>query len=203
MSKTDREMTAGSCRHGVTLVEILIALVIMALAILPAIGAFTSSYGTATRQLEEEIALKLGESVVSVLLTANYDQLISGTLGTLPLNIQTPDGDFSGALNFTGMTASSSAVVIGRASYSVSVAVSTLFRAQNIEIQHDDALVFSFRNFELPPGPPVPFPPPDPLPPGLVATYSCFDNLVCLKVRVDYGHREAIELETFRADMSQ
>lgn len=206
MSRTDRAMAAGVSRKGVTLVEILIALFIMALAILPAIGAFSTSYGTATRQLEEEIALKLGESVVSVLLTANYDRLVSGTLGTLPLNIQTPNGDFSGALAFTGMTASAGAVVIGHASYSISVEINTLFRAQNMDAPHNDALVFSYRNFELPPGPPPPPPPlplPGPVPPAPVATYSCFDDLVCLKVRVDYGHREAVELETFRADMSR
>lgn len=193
---------AGVPRKGVTLVEILVALFIMALAILPAIGAFSSSYGVATRQLEQEIALKLGESVVNVLLTANYDRLISGSLGNIPLNIQTPSGDFKGALLFTGMTASSTSVTIGRASYAISAQVTTLFRAQNIETPHNDALVFGFRDFAPPPGPPGP-PPPGPPPPPPVATYSCFDDLVCLRVRVDYGQREAVELETFRADMSR
>ncbi|HAE40637.1 MAG TPA: hypothetical protein DCG57_18685 [Candidatus Riflebacteria bacterium] len=202
MSRTGRMADfAGSARRGVTLVEILVALFIMALAILPAIGAFSSSYGVASRQLEQEIALKLGESVVSVLLTANYDRLLAGNLGAIPLNIQTPSGDFSGSLEFTGMTASSAAVTIGRASYRISAQVTTLFRAQNIETPHDDALVFGFRDFAPPPLPLGP-PPPGP-PPPLVATYSCFDDLVCLRVRVEYGQREAVELETFRADMSK
>ncbi|EKD82005.1 MAG: hypothetical protein ACD_39C01524G0001, partial [uncultured bacterium] len=149
MSRTGR-MTefAGFTRKGVTLVEILIALFIMALAILPAIGAFSTSYGAATRQLEQELALKLGESVVNVLLTANYDRLITGTLGALPLNIQTPSGDFSGSLVFTGMTASAASVTIGRASYGISAQVTTLFRAQNIDTPHGDALVFSYRNYD-------------------------------------------------------
>ena len=97
------------------------------------------------------------------------------------------------------MTASSTSVTIGRASYAISAQVTTLFRAQNIETPHNDALVFGFRDFAPPPGPPPPGPPPPPP----VATYSCFDDLVCLRVRVDYGQREAVELETFRADMSR
>lgn len=205
MSRTGKRITLPDLRRGVTLIEILIALVIMALAILPAIGAFSTSYGTATRQLEQEIALKLGESVVSVLLTANYEKLANGNLGTVPLNIQTPSGDFRGSLVFAGKLASSTSVSIGRASYTISAAVTTLFRAQNIDVPHNDALVFSYRNYDLgslPPPPPGP-PPPGPILPGPIATYSCFDDLVCIKVRVDYGHREAVELETFRADMSR
>ncbi len=202
MSRTDRLKSLVKSRCGVSLVEILVALVIMALAILPAIGAFSTSYGTATRQLEQETALKLGEAVVNVLLTVNYDKLLSGTLGTVPLNIQTPSGEFKGSIMFSGMTASSSAVAIGRASYTVGVWVNTVFRAQNIDTPHDDALVFGFRSFDLPPGPP-PLPPPPPAPPAPVATYSCFDDLICVKVRVDYGQREAVDLETFRADMSR
>ncbi|PKL50283.1 MAG: hypothetical protein CVV42_03240 [Candidatus Riflebacteria bacterium HGW-Riflebacteria-2] len=199
MKRTGRHGTALSTRCGVSLVEILVALVIMALAILPAIGAFSTSYGTATRQIEQETALKLGEAVINVLLTVNYNKLLEGSLDTIPLNIQTPSGEFKGSLEFSGMTASSTAVAIGRASYSVSVWVNTVFRAQNIETPHNDALVFGFRDFEAPPGPP----PVPPAPPAPVATYSCFDDLVCVKVRVDYGQREAVDLETFRADMSR
>ena len=202
MSRTDRLAEPANTRRGVSLVEILVALVIMALAILPAIGAFSTSYGTATRQIEQETALKLGAAVVNVLLSANYDKLITGTLGTVPLNIQTPTGAFSGSLEFTGMTASSTSVAIGRATYSISARVATVFRAQNIDTPHNDALVFGFRDFAAPPVPPGP-PPPPPAPPAPVATYSCFDDLVCIKVRVDYGQREAIDLETFRADMSR
>lgn len=201
MSRTGRKIILPGLRQGVTLIEILIALVIMALAILPAIGAFSTFYGTATRQLEQEIALKLGESVVSVLLTANYEKLANGNLDTVPLNIQTPSGDFSGSLVFTGKLASSTSVSIGRASYTISAAVSTLFRAQNIEAPHNDALMFSFKNYAPPPVVPGGGPPPPP--PEPIATYSCFDDLICIKVRVDYGHREVIELETFRADMSR
>jgi hypothetical protein len=193
-----------SNRRAVTLVEILIALIIMALAILPAIGAFSTSYGTATRQIEQETALKIGEATVNVLLSVNYEKIVSGTLGSVPLNIQTPAGMFNGSLVFDGMLASSTSVNIGRASYQVNARVQTLFRAQNIDVPHNDALVFSFQNFDLPPGAPPPVPVgPGPVPPAPVATYSCFDDLVCIKVKVDYGQREPVELETFRADMSR
>ena len=95
-----RRTTRANCRPlckmgaGISLVEILMALFILAIAVLPAIGSFSSFYGVATRQMEQEMALKLGEAVINVLMTTTYSELVKGTLTSLPLNIQTPSGTF-------------------------------------------------------------------------------------------------------------
>ncbi|MDD3146711.1 MAG: hypothetical protein PHD82_05370 [Candidatus Riflebacteria bacterium] len=187
----------GLFRSGLSLVEILMALFIMTLAVLPAIGAFSGYYGVATRQMEQEIALKLGEAVVNVLLTTNYTELVKGNLTGLPLNIQTPSGNFAGNLNFENGMATSTAVEIGRASYKISAAVKKVFIAQDIFTPHTDALEFSWLPADAPP------PPPGPPMPAAIATYSCRDDLICIKVSVDYGGARPFELATFRADMAQ
>lgn len=183
-------------RAGLSLVEILVALVILAMAVLPAIGTFSSYYGVATRQMEQEIALKLGEAVINVMMSTTYSNLVLGNLTSLPLNIQTPSGSFEGNLNFSGGNATATPITIGRTKYIVGAQVKTIFRAQNINAPHSDALEFSY---QLPP-PPISGGGP---PPPVVATYSCFDDLLCIRVTVDYGGPRPVELATFRADMTR
>ena len=43
-------------KSGVSLVEIIVALLILALAALPAVGTFSSYYATSTKQMEQEMA---------------------------------------------------------------------------------------------------------------------------------------------------
>ncbi len=200
---SDERISLISCpsrRAGLSLVEILMALFILTIAVLPAIGAFSGYYGVATRQMEQEMALKLGEAVVNVLMAANYSELKDGAIPPLPLNIQTPSGSFAGTLTFTGGYASGSAVTIGKTKYVVGAEVKKVFLAQNISAPHNNALEFSWIS---PDAPPVPagggaLPPPPP-----VATYSCFNDLICLKVTVDFGGAKPVELATFRADMAR
>ena len=196
---------------GVSLVEILMALFILAIAVLPAIGSFSTFYGVATRQMEQEMALKLGEAVVNVLMTTTYSELVKGTLTNLPLNIQTPSGTFAGTLNFSGSSATSTPIIIGKTSYIVGAQITKVFVAQDTYNPHNTALEFSW----LPPkgpggpggGPPPPVPPPVPPvgapPPSMIATYSCHDDLLCILVSVDYGGPALFKLATFRADMTR
>ncbi|HMM60292.1 MAG TPA: prepilin-type N-terminal cleavage/methylation domain-containing protein [Candidatus Rifleibacterium sp.] len=189
-----------SRRAGLSLVEILMALLILTIAVLPAIGAFSGYYGVATRQMMQEMALKLGEAVVNVLMTANYSELKEGAIPALPLNIQTPSGSFSGTMSFAGGYASGTPVTIGKTKYIIGAEVKKIFLAQNIGTPHNNALEFSWIS---PDAPPPPFgggaaPPPPP-----IATYSCFNDLICLKVTVDFGGAKPIELATFRADMAR
>lgn len=189
-----------SRRAGLSLVEILMALFILTIAVLPAIGTFSGYYGVATRQMEQEMALKLGEAVVNVLMTANYSKLKDGTIPALPLNIQTPSGNFSGTLTFTGGYASGTPVTIGKTKYIIGAEVRKIFLAQNIAAPHNNALEFSWISSNAPPGPPVGAGAPPPPP---IATYSCFNDLICLKVTVDFGGAKPVELATFRADMAR
>lgn len=190
-------------RKGVTLVEILMALVILALAILPVIGTFSKYYGVASRQMEQEIALKIGEAAMNKLMSHKYSDLAKAANFSLPLNFQIPSGAFAGSLVFAGGTGKSAPIKIGKSSYVVSAVVDKVFIAQNLSIQHSNALEFKYALD------PIELPPPDTLPPGppplaLVATYSCFDDLVSIKLRVNYGGpKDSVELSTFRADMTK
>ena len=175
------------------------ALLILTIAVLPAIEHFPAT-SVATRQMEQEMALKLGEAVVNVLMTANYSELKEGAIPALPLNIQTPSGSFSGTMSFAGGYASGTPVTIGKTKYIIGAEVKKIFLAQNIGTPHNNALEFSWIS---PDAPPPPFgggaaPPPPP-----IATYSCFNDLICLKVTVDFGGAKPIELATFRADMAR
>ncbi len=184
--------TTCQARAGMSLVEILMALFILTIAVLPAIGTFSGYYGVATRQMEQEMALKLGEGVINVLMTTTYSDLVKGTLTNLPLNIQTPSGTFVGTLNFTGESATSTPILIGKTSYIVGAEVKKVFLAQNIDTPHNNALLFSW---QLPETASAATP--------VIATYSCRDDLLCIKVSVNYGGQNQFKLATFRADMTR
>lgn len=188
-----------SRRAGLSLIEILMALIVLTIAVLPAIGTFSGYYGVATRQMDQEMALKLGEAVVNVLMAANYSELKDGAIPSLPLNIQTPSGSFAGTMTFSGGYASGTPVTIGKTKYIIGAEVKKVFLAQNITAPHNNALEFSWISSDAPPvsgGGGAPPPPP-------VATYSCFNDLICIKVSVDFGGAKPVELATFRADMAR
>ncbi len=183
---------ACPARAGMSLVEILMALFILTIAVLPAIGTFSGYYGVATRQMDQEMALKLGEGVINVLMTTTYSDLVLHKLTSLPLNIQTPSGTFVGTLNFSGDSATSSAIVIGKTSYTVGAEIKRVFEAQNIDTPHKNAMEFSWQL-------------PDSVSASgaVIATYSCRDDLLCIKVSVSYGGQNQFKLATFRADMTR
>ncbi|HNS08471.1 MAG TPA: prepilin-type N-terminal cleavage/methylation domain-containing protein [Candidatus Ozemobacteraceae bacterium] len=199
LQKTILLLHCPSRRAGLSLIEILMALFILTIAVLPAIGTFSGYYGVATRQMEQEMALKLGEAVVNVLMTANYSLLKDGAIPSLPLNIQTPSGSFAGTLTFAGSYASGTPVTIGKTRYIIGAEVKKIFLAQDITAPHNNALEFSWISPDAPPVPSAGAAPPPPP----VATYSCFNDLICLKVTVDFGGAKPIELATFRADMAR
>ena len=199
LQKTILLLHCPSRRAGLSLIEILMALFILTIAVLPAIGTFSGYYGVATRQMEQEMALKLGEAVVNVLMTANYSLLKDGAIPSLPLNIQTPSGSFAGTLTFAGGYASGTPVTIGKTRYIIGAEAKKIFLAQHITAPHNNALEFSWISPDAPPVPSAGAAPPPPP----VATYSCFNDLICLKVTVDFGGAKPIELATFRADMAR
>ncbi len=193
-SKTHRQ------RRGISLVEILMALLILSIAVLPAVGTFSNYYGVATRQMDQEIALKLGESVISLLMNTAYSDLAQGKLTDLPMNFQTPSGSIEGTLSFNGYNATGT-IEIGRVKHVINSSISKVFTAQNLDSPHKNALQFTWQSADPPPPMPIGAPPP---PPGSnIASYSCFDDLLCIKVSVHYGPGNPIELAVFRADMTK
>jgi prepilin-type N-terminal cleavage/methylation domain-containing protein len=190
--------------RGVTLVEIMMALVILALAILPVIGTFSKYYGVATRQLDQEIALKIGEAAMNKLMAHKYSDMVKGESFTVPLDFQTPSGTLTGQMNFDGGTGVSGPIKIGKVTYQISARIDKVFVAQNLSSLHTKALMFRFPvdPVGMPPGPPPQVGASLPL--AIIATYSSFDDLVAIKLKVDFGGpKDKVELTSFRADMTR
>ncbi|MFZ5951792.1 MAG: type IV pilus modification PilV family protein [Candidatus Rifleibacteriota bacterium] len=192
-----------SNRSGVTLVEIMMAIVILALAVLPVIGTFSKFYGTASRQLEQETALKISEATMNKLMSHRYSELVTGSSFNLALDFQTPAGVLTGSLSFGGSTGSSGPIKIGNVTYNITAEVEKVFIAQDILTPHPNAMELKYAmdptDPAAPPAPPIPGPPPL----AVIATYSCSDDLIMIKLKVNYGGPKDVELVSFRADMSR
>ncbi len=184
-----------SKRSGVTLVEIMMAIVILALAVLPVIGSFSKFYGTASRQLEQETALKISEATMNKLMSHQYSELVTGASFSLPLDFRTPEGVLTGSLNFAGSTGNSGPVKIGNVTYNITAEVEKVFIAQDILTPHPNAMELKY------PIDPPPVPPSHDL--AAIATYSCSDDLIMIRLKVNYGGPKDVELMSFRADMSR
>ena len=77
-----------------TLTEILMALLVLAMAVFPLIRSFTQNQALAVRQLEKEIALKVAEAALNAAMSGPYDLLTRGSGATganLPLRVELPN----------------------------------------------------------------------------------------------------------------
>ena len=187
------------CRKAVTLIEILIAVFILAVAVLPVVGTFSKFYGLASRQMEQETALKIAEAAMNKLISHRYSDLAGNKAFTVPLEFVTPEGAISGNLDFAGNMATSTPIVMGNTVFRINSSVERIFVAQNINSPHDKALEFKY---------PVSLPPPStggPPPTPVMTTYSSFDDLLMIKLRVVFGSgtKDIVELSSFRADMNK
>jgi prepilin-type N-terminal cleavage/methylation domain-containing protein len=177
----------GRSSAGVTLIEVMMALAIMAVAVFPILGAFTKFYGVSTKQLDQEIALKVGEATMNKLLEHKFSQLAKSQSFTInDLNFKTPNGNLTGVLNFDGKIGKSSKLKLGKSVYEIEFIVTKLFKAD------DPAAAIKF------------------VYPYLLSnsvdedTYSCRDDFLALKVIVRYSQPvKEIELIAFRADMTK
>ena len=194
-------------KSGVSLVEIIVALLILAMAALPAVGTFSTYYATSTKQMEQEMALKIAESVVNLINTLSYDMIIDKTLNKVPLDIQTPDGTVQGTLTFVepgpqmiGQSADGKTpghpdnlylkgfcedIQINRVKYRIEIDVIKEFRSQSYEVPHDDAMDFYYYNFSS----------------SETFRYSSFDPAFVFNITVGFGKAKPIKLSSFRADM--
>ena len=193
-------------KSGVSLVEVIIALLILTLAALPAIGTFSTYYSTSTKQMEQEMALKIAESVVNLMHTVSYDMILDKTLKTVPLDIQTPDGTIQGSLVFKeagpqmiGLSADGKTpgnnklylqgtcenIQINRIKYKVDVDVLSEFRPQSLIKEHKEAMDFYYYDETA----------------SETLRYSSQDYSFIFNVSVSFGKSKPIKLSSFRADM--
>lgn len=60
---------------GLSLLEIMGALLIVGLAVLPMMRSFSQGYALAGRRIDQEIAVRMAESTMNTLMSLNFDQL--------------------------------------------------------------------------------------------------------------------------------
>jgi prepilin-type N-terminal cleavage/methylation domain-containing protein len=174
-------------KRGVTLIEITVAIFVLGAAAIPMIGLFTGYYDTSTRQLEQDMALKIGESTINYLMNRKYSDLSESKLTTESIDINTNSGTVPLKLIFNGPSSSATQLKLGRITYSVEASISKAFRGQSIASPHDQAAVFQYLDMRS--SSPSP------------KSYSSFDDLIAIKVTVGYGGTVPVVLSTFRADM--
>lgn len=179
--------------QGVALVEVMVALLILMLAIIPLISAFSKFYGVSSKQLDQEIALKITEAAMNKLLSAKFSSLNKG-LDTIefPLNIQTPAGTFSGDFSFSGDSGGSNKIILGPNSYELKASTVRVFEAQNplAKVVNPKSLPFRFIE-DTDKGP-------------VLRTYYCTDDMIAIQMSVEYGkNNKQLAMVTFRADMAK
>lgn len=205
MISTNKKNKNG--KSGITLVEILVALLVLALAVLPAVGTFSSYYSTATRQMEQEMALKIAEATVNLLNSVSFDQFVTGDITQMPLalDIQTPDGTFNGKLYFkegienqpnvfgyTGRTSElqNEKLQINRIEYKIKVEARRVFKSQVISRPHDEAMRLYYLVEEEDGS-------------TTQERYDCFDDSYVFNVEVSFGNAIPIKISSFRMDMTK
>ena len=195
-------------KSGVSLVEIIVAFLILALAALPAVGTFSTYYSASTKQMEHEMALKIAESVINLMNTVSYDMIIDKSLNTVPLDIQTPNGTVQGNLVFKSVYFKAldedgntpqhpdnlhlrgicEDIQINRIKYNITVDIIREFRPQikNPQKSHKEAMDFYYFDYSE----------------SKLAKYSSFDFAFVFNVTVGFGKKtKPIRLSSFRADM--
>ena len=180
-------------RFALTLIEILAALLVLTLALLPAIGSLSTYYSTATRQVEQETALKIAESVANQLQTIDYGSIVDKIISDVQLDIETSEGNANGTLKFQGWNGSSGDIQINRISYKIDVEIKKLFSAQSLTSPHNEAMKFDFIDF-------------DDLEKVEVnnvssSHYESLDDAFIFDIKVSFGNAIPIRLTSFRADM--
>ncbi len=197
-------------KYGVTFIEILIALFILALAILPAVGTFSTYYTSATRQMEQEMALKIAESVVNLMQTISYEQLADGVAFPMQLDIQTSDNTIpcilslvensekeidygDGTKAFVLYSVKCDNIQINRIKYNINVDIVKAFEEHDIAVTSNNNINYmSFIYYdnlsESESAEPI-------------KKYNSFDPAFIFNVSVGFGKAKPIKLSAFRADM--
>ncbi len=194
-------------KYGVTFTEILIAMFVLALAVLPAVGTFSTYYTSATRQMEQEMALKIAESVVNLMQTISYDLLIDQTAFPIQLDIKTSDRTVpcqlslveNSSRNITYEDGTIAKVLysvkcdniqINRIKYNINVDIIMAFEGLSFEHPEQEAMSFIYYdNFSVS----------DSV--EHIKKYDSFDPAFIFNVSVGFGKAKPIKLSAFRADM--
>lgn len=194
---------ARTSTKGVSLPEVLVAILIMAGALFPLIRIFSRSYLHSSKQAYQEQALKIAEGVLAKLMAVQFELLEapSGAVD-LPFEVVHGNGSIGGQITLAGVPPIGSGTVsIGKVGFHILAEITREFHGPP---GGPNALMFHHFAAGSPPPPPAPLFPPyiPPPPPGqVVATYSCPDSILRLAVTVSNPESLPVKLATFRADL--
>jgi hypothetical protein len=205
-------------RFGVTLAEILLAMLILGMAVLPIIRAFSQSYALAGRRLDQEIALKMAEATLNTLMGVKFDTLDkpSGD-STIPMRFETPSNpnlavDFPlGPSGSDGPAQGTLALTVGKSTFTIEAKVIRVFQGVPPHVTPPTS-----------PDPPLlyltyPYNEYGPIAAGTglvdyapiashVASYTCPDNFLGIQVHVRYSVNnlpQEFSTCSFRSNLNQ
>jgi hypothetical protein len=162
------------------------AIVIVGLALLPILQTFSQSYVLATKQHEQQAALKIAEAVLNKAMGVRFAELNGpATAQNIPLDIQTQEGTLSGILEMAGNPAfGSGSVRLGRMTYGIQLETARQFTGTPYNPgTNPNMLTYHFHD-------------------GAPETYYCPDDVLRLFVRVRFGNPAAeVTLTTYRTDL--
>ena len=204
-SAMNRWEATGSLRRlrrrvsAFSLIEIMMAMLILGLAVLPVIQVFSKTYYTASRQYEEALALKIAEAIMNKASAWKFKDLEAppGSY-TLPVQVYLPADHSLPAAKFTGALGMNGTPACGRGEIKYK---STTYKMRlDTEILYSgppdggSAMVFSFTSPLASPGTTV----------VDVATYACPDTFLKMAVTVEYGKLgKKLHLISFRANLTE
>ena len=176
-------------RRGLSLIEVVVALFLVGIAVLPLIPVFSQSYVFASRQVDQETAIKIAEATANQLMSVPFDFLNTAPPGSQmnlryevpnapPVNITMPLSWGAGAVN------GSASFKIAQTPFTVGVASHRLYDASvsPMVFQYYDTLN------------------------SQVASYVCTDDFLQLDVTITYTPGKVpivASLTTCRANMTQ
>ncbi|MBF0409112.1 MAG: hypothetical protein HQM10_17320 [Candidatus Riflebacteria bacterium] len=180
--------------NAFSMIEVVLAIVITVMAVLPMIKAFSQSYSLSSKQIDQENALKIAESAMNKLMVVAFSDLNNNPETnpgiSIPFEFQTQNGLNSFSVNMRGSPmCGTGSVSLGKTIYEISVVIRRIFSGPNASPQ---AINFAYHKHV-----------PDSMPPVFeVASYSCPDDALHINVNVKYsGNQNTFKISSLKTDL--
>ncbi|MBF0545383.1 MAG: hypothetical protein HQM08_13165 [Candidatus Riflebacteria bacterium] len=173
--------------------EILVALSIAGMAIFPMLRFYSQTYILASKQVEQENALKIAEAAINKIMGIAYSELNNNPEIfpgiNLPFNLQTQDGTCAFSISLSGSPMCGKGNVrIGKTDYEISLNTKRLFSGPG---GAPSSMKLSYASFK-----------PAATPPVEINFYSCPDDSLKVSIIVKYGEPpQNVSLCIFRPDL--
>lgn len=186
---------------GFSLVELLLAMLVIAIVAFPLVRSVTLYYSIAAKQQFQEQALKIAEGAINKFLSIEFERLENLSGKEINFNYYTSSSDKEAKIKFETEKNGSCTITIGNVNYNLEVLVDKVF--DKIEnplsfyfLQKEEFLGnYKLDNSLLP----AFLKPP---PPGYsIATYPSPDSVFWIHVQVTNNHIKPVDLDVLRCDL--